>query len=331
MHKSYFFSHSDCLAVSLSKTVFFLLLITSVMFLTTECSRDDSEKERKEALIQDMLEEISADSIEAYVTWLQNIGTRFTLADNHRNVAVKIRNRFRSMGYDEARLDSFFVTKTYRNIEYRQWQYNVMASVTGSEFPDSLCILGGHFDNILSSGDPFTIVPGANDNASGVAAVLEVSRVMKKFSFNPKNSIMFIAFGAEETGLFGSLDFAANPDGFSQKIAFMLNNDMIAYEPETDPGLWFVNIMDYDNSHKLRMDAEQMVLKHATLNYKNDNTNNKYSDSYPFFRYGYRALFFFSATADPNFHTLNDVASNCNFRYCREIVRVNCALLADKN
>jgi leucyl aminopeptidase len=301
------------------------------MFLTTECTKDDTEKERKEALIQDMLDEISADSLEADVTWFQDMGTRFTLTDNHRSVAVKIRNRFRSIGYPEARLDSFFVTKTYRNIEYKQLQYNVIATITGSEYPDSLCILGGHYDNIILTGDPFTVVPGANDNASGVAAALEIARVMNKYNFRPRNSIMFIAFGAEEIGLFGSLDFAADPDGFFRKISFMLNNDMIAYEPGTDPGLWRVNILDYDNSHRLRRDAEQISLKYVMLSYKNDNTSNKYSDSYPFFRYGYKALFFFSDIVDPNLHTLNDLLSNCNFDYCREIVRLNCALLADKN
>jgi leucyl aminopeptidase len=331
MRKSSFFSNRHCPVVTFSKTVFFLLLILVIMFSTTECTKDDTEKERKEALIKEMVNEINADSLEADVKWLQDMGTRFTLTDRHRRVAVKIQNRFISMGYAEARLDSFFVTKMYRNIEYEQWQYNVIATIAGSEYPDSLCIMGGHYDNIIMTGDPFTLVPGANDNASGVAAVLEVARVMKNHSFNPKNSIMFIAFGAEEIGLLGSLDFAADPDDFSRKISFMLNNDMIAYEPGTDPGLWRVNILDYDNSHRLRRDAEQTALKYVTLSYKNDNTSNKYSDSYPFFRYGYKALFFFSDIVDPNIHTLNDLVSNCNFNYCREIVRLNCAFLANKN
>ncbi len=326
-----FFSDRHGYEVNLLRILILLFVFPVFLVLMTECTKEDTEKERKEALIHNMLDDISADSIEADVIWFQNMGTRFSLANSHRNIAEKIRDRFISMGYAEAKLDSFFVTKIYRNIEYKQWQYNVIAIITGSEYPDSLCILGGHYDNIVVTGDPFAVVPGANDNASGVAAALEVARVMKKYSFNPKNSLMFIAFGAEEIGLFGSLDYAANPDGFSQKISFMLNNDMIAFEPETDPGLWCVNILDYDNSHKLRMDAEQVVLKYTTLNYKNDNTSNKYSDSYPFFRYGYKALFFFSGKTDTNYHTLTDVASNCNFEYCKEIVRVCCALLADKN
>lgn len=331
MSNSYLFSERHRSELILRSILFFFFFLPPFMLLMTNCTKENDEKERKEALVNNMLTDINSDSLEAVINWLQNMGTRFSLADNHRRIAVRIRNRFVAMGYGGARLDSFLITKVYKTIEYKQWQYNVIAVISGSEYPDSLCILGGHYDDIVGTGDPFNVVPGANDNASGVAAVMEVARVMEKYGFTPKKSIMFIAFGAEEIGLFGSLDYAANPDGFSQRISFMLNNDMIAYDPETDPVLWCVNILDYDNSHKLRMDAEQMVLKYATLNYKNDNTSNKYSDSYPFFRYGYKALFFFSGKTDPNYHTLNDVVSNCNFEYCREIVKVNCALLADKN
>ena len=312
-------------------SIYILLTLPVLLLLTANCKREDNEQERKEALIRNMLDEINADSVEADVSWLQSMGTRFAIEQSHRNVAVRIKKRFIGMGYDDARLDSFFITKVYRNIGYDMWQYNVIAVIQGSQYPDSLCIIGGHYDDILSTGDPFTIVPGANDNASGTAAVLEVARVMKKLEFTPKRSIMFITFGAEELGLYGSFYFAGDPHEFKGKISFMLNNDMIAYETETNPVLWTVNIMDYDNSHKLRSDAEQTIKKYLSLNYRNDNRNNKYSDSYPFFLNGYKALFFFSDKTDPNYHTLNDLKVNCNFNYCREIVRANCALLAEKN
>jgi Zn-dependent M28 family amino/carboxypeptidase len=65
------------------------------------------------------------------------------------------------------------------------------------------------------------VVPGANDNASGVAATLEIARVMKKFNFRPGYTIMFLAFGAEELGLLGSRDFAADPGGYAGRIRFI--------------------------------------------------------------------------------------------------------------
>lgn len=315
------------------KVLFLIPALFLMIFSLSQCTKEESEKARKEALMLSMVNDINADSLEADVIWLQNMGTRFALADNHRSVAVNIKNRFAGLGYTDVSLDSFLVTKTYRNINYEQWQYNVITLIRGTKYPDSLCILGGHYDNNLVADDPFKAVPGANDNASGIAAMVEIARVMKKNNFSPESTIMFAAFGAEEIGLLGSLHLAAEPYEFSQKIRFMLNNDMIAYETPNDPNAtaWCVNIIDYDNSHSLRNDAETICTKFTNLIYINDNKYYKNSDSYPFFRYGYKALFFFSEQSDPNIHTLNDIAENYQFGYCSEIVKISCALLADKN
>ena len=312
--------------------------IVSFLFLTlfllqiTGCKKDeDQEQQRKEVMTQNLNNQISADSLKSMVSWMENIGTRFALADNHRDVAGKIKQRFVMLGYPDTRIDSFMIDKTYQNVSYQQWQYNVIATLDGNLYPDSVCIIGGHYDNILKTGDPFSIVHGANDNASGVAATMEIARVMKNTNYSPDNSIEFIAFGSEEIGLYGSVDYAMNARQNEKKIKLMLNNDMIAYQPGNNQSEWIVNIIDYDNSHKLRMEAEQMCSKYTVLKYTNDNTHNTQSDSYPFFRYGYEALFFFSNNIDPNYHTLDDIAANCNFDYCREIVKVCCAILVNNN
>ena len=314
------------------RSVVALLLLSALLVVVTNCKKtDDSDKLRKEAMTLTLNKEISADSLKGFVTWLQGFGTRFALSDGHRMVAVKIRNRFISMGYTDTKIDSFWINKTYRNINYQNWQYNVTATLEGSLGSDSLSVMGGHYDNILSTGDPFTIVPGANDNASGVAAALEVARVMKKNGFIPKYTIKFIAFGSEELGLYGSKAYSSDARATLQRIRFMLNNDMIAYEPDNNSANWAVNIIDYSNSHYLRTEAERLCSKYTLLKYFNDNTSSNASDSYPFFTNGYKALFFFSKKMDPNYHSLNDLASNCNFDYCMEVVKISCAMLVDKN
>jgi hypothetical protein len=313
-------------------SVLSLLILTLFLLQITGCKKDeDSEQQRIEAITQNLNDQISADSLKSMVYWMENMGTRFALADNHRDVARNIRQRFIILGYSDTRIDSFMIDKTYQNVTYQQWQYNVIATLTGNLYPDSICIIGGHYDNILKTGDPFSIVHGANDNASGVAAALEIARVMKKNNYSPVNTIEFIAFGSEEIGLYGSVDYAMNARQNSKKIKLILNNDMIAYQPGNNTSEWIVNIIDYDNSHNLRVEAERMCSKYTVLKYTNDNTYNKQSDSYPFFRYDYKALFFFSNNIDPNYHTLDDIAANCNFDYCREIVKVCCAILVNNN
>ena len=314
------------------RALLFFVSLAGLSLLVTNCTKEEHpEIQAKEAMTLLLTNDISADSLQSFVTWMQGMGTRFALSDGHRNVALGIKNRFIRMGYSDTKIDSFLVIKTYNSVNYEQWQYNVIATLEGSLSSDSVSILGGHYDNILGAGDPFTIVPGANDNASGVAAALEVARVMKKNNYIPENTIRFIAFGSEELGLIGSNTYASDAAANNVKIKFMLNNDMIAYEPDNNKANWSVNIIDYDNSQYLMTEAEQLCSKYTVLKYFNDNTHNKQSDSYPFFTNGYKALFFFSQMIDPNYHTLNDLASNCNFEYCREIVKISCAILVDKN
>jgi hypothetical protein len=321
---------SEPVSNNLSISVFLIMLGITLVIVT--CTRDeDSEAVRRESLTRKLADDINADSLASYAAWLEGMGTRFALADNHRDVAMAIAKKFKTLGYSNTMLDSFMLDRTYDNIRYQQWQYNVIASIEGTMFPDSVCIVGAHYDNILKTGDPFSVVPGANDNASGVAAALELARVIRKNNFSPRNTIEFIAFGAEELGLHGSRAYASQANKSSKKIRMMLNNDMIAYEPGTDPSAWNVILKDYDNSHDLRQEAERMCLKYTSLSYTNDNTYNQQSDSYPFFEQGYKALFFFSDTMDPGYHSLTDRSVNCNFAYCREIVKISCAQLVYNN
>lgn len=309
-----------------------VLMAITIAFTLNSCIKDDEPGyTTKELMTFDLNEKINSDSIKLLVNWMEKMGTRFALAENRKKVARDIQERFRMIGYDDAKLDSFMITRTYKNVRYQLMQYNVIAQLTGTDYPDSVTIIGGHYDNILNSGDPFSVVPGANDNASGVAATLELARVLKQNNFLPTGTIRFIAFGSEELGLFGSYDYAGKAMSASMKIKMMLNNDMIAYQPGTDQSSWTVNIMDYENSGTLRAKAEKLCTKFTILKYVTINTNNKYSDSYPFSLNGFKSLFFFSNTSDPNYHTLNDLSANYNFEYCREIVKLNCAMAVDCN
>ncbi len=308
------------------------IAMLSLAFIIFSCSKqDDTTLVKQDPIVLSFLNEINADSLQKKVQWLQNMGSRFALNNDCREVAVKIKTRFISYGYTNASLDSFYYTKTYMGTTYNAWGYNVIAKIEGEENPDSVCILGGHYDSIIRNTEAFSIAPGANDNASGTSATLEVARVLKTKNFSPKSTIEFICFGAEELGLLGSYDYAQKSNAASKKIRFMLNNDMIAYWPtNTEPMI--VNIIDYPSvSTNLRLDAEKVCQLYTSLETNNDNTYYRSSDSYPFFLNGYKAIFFITNASDPNYHTTNDLVSNCNFSFCQEVVKISCALLVNCN
>jgi len=102
---------------------------------------------------------------------------------------------------------------------------NIVATKTGLVNPQRQYILCGHYDSI--SWMPWEEAPGADDNASGVAAVMEIARILKDYHF--RSTIKFICFSAEEVGHLGSRHYAEEALREGDQIAGVLNLDMIAY------------------------------------------------------------------------------------------------------
>jgi leucyl aminopeptidase len=314
-------------------------LIIALIMISLSCSKKDdtvpgfnSTKPGADPFVTAFISDINADTIGLYTLWLQNMQPRFMLSANRRNIAVAIKNKFIQLGISNTVLDSFYITNYYKDTTYSTWQYNVVATITGSQYPDSLFIAGAHYDAILNPpGNPWIGSPGADDDASGVASLLEIGRVINKQSFTPKSSIQLIAFGAEELNMDGSNDYVTKAVLGSKKIKWMLNVDMISFENHPNQADWKVNLMDYANSGALRVSAENYVSMYTDLGKIHDTTANKEGDSYNFYLKGFKALFFISAASTPYYHQLTDVVGNCNFPYCREVTKVSCAMLVGQN
>lgn len=100
---------------------------------------------------------------------------------------------------------------------------NVYGYVAGTDYPDSFIIFCGHYDHLGKMGN--ATFYGANDNASGISLLLDMATY---FVHNPqKYSIAFIAFGAEEAGLLGSLHYVKNPIVALSKTKFVFNMDLM--------------------------------------------------------------------------------------------------------
>ena len=106
---------------------------------------------------------------------------------------------------------------------------NVVAERRGSEGPDEIVIIGGHFDSFGWPHYP-SDCPGADDNASGTACAMAAARAFRNMSF--KRTVRYLAFGAEESGLVGSQAYANYCAGKGEKIVAVLNADMVCYDEE---------------------------------------------------------------------------------------------------
>ncbi|MBL8300135.1 MAG: M28 family peptidase [Rhodanobacteraceae bacterium] len=109
---------------------------------------------------------------------------------------------------------------------------NVIGRWTGTELPDEWIIVGGHYDSRNSSLGSVTNAPGAEDNASGCAGVIELARAL--LPFKPRRSVLFMCYAGEEQGLYGSTRHvqALQGNGDFAKVRSVVIMDMIGYSAD---------------------------------------------------------------------------------------------------
>ncbi|MCP3141067.1 M20/M25/M40 family metallo-hydrolase [Pyxidicoccus xibeiensis] len=123
-------------------------------------------------------------------------------------------------------------------------QPSVIATITGTTFPDEIVIVGGHLDSTTSS-TTNPAAPGADDDASGIATLTEVLRVAMAQGYRPAKTVKFIAYAAEEVGLRGSQAIAQEHKANNRNVIGVLQLDMTNYKGSTvDVGI----ISDFTNA-----------------------------------------------------------------------------------
>ncbi len=269
------------------------------------------------AAIAEIVNDIDADSVKWFIQKLQDFETRFLFAENRKEVSLWIMNQFKRMGFTDVVLDSF----QYQNT----WQYNVVATLKGNVNEDQIYIVGGHHDS-YSSGNPYAIAPGADDNASGTTAALEVARVLMKNNYQPEATIKFMTFAAEEYGLHGSFDLAKKAYEKAENIRLMINHDMIAFTPYPDSQS-AVAIYYYTGSENYRELAIKSTGENSILSPVWGDANSSGSDSYSYYRFGFPAVYFFEDIFSPFYHQPSDTIKNYNMEYCAEVIKGSCATL----
>jgi hypothetical protein len=188
--------------------------------------------------IEKVVSEISAANIEAITRKLVGFGTRHTLSSQDdpvrgigaawRWIKEEMERYSRESGGRLMVAEDAFIQPPSNRVPREAKMVNVVATLPGSqaESKDRIYVVSGHYDSICSPGsDTACDAPGASDDASGTAVVMEMARVMSKHQFDA--TLVFMAVAGEEQGLLGSTHWAEEAKKKGLNIAAMLTNDIV--------------------------------------------------------------------------------------------------------
>ncbi len=204
---------------------------------------------------------------------------------------------------------------------------NVVGVLPGTN-ADEYVVVGAHYDHLgdgsYGSGSPGDIHNGADDNASGTSAVLEVAEALAMADEKPERSVAFILFTAEEIGLVGSREFVRQLDDgpvSSDAIVAMLNLDMVGRVREDK-----LFVGGGETSPKLPDLAEQAI-NDVGLTVETMRAGGR-SDHAPFIAADIPALFLFSGLHDV-YHTPDDDVETINFEGIRQVSEAATAIVTE--
>ena len=212
-----------------------ILFIALMLFCVTSYSQTIIHRDKE---IDAMVKEVNADSLKSYINQMVAYGTRNTLStqtDAKRGIGAArkwVLNKFNEFAkQSNGRLSAFIDTTIYkadgRRVSRDIILGNVVATLKGTDPNDKrIFLISGHLDNMRTSPtDSIGDAPGANDDGSGSAAVIECARIMSKHNFSA--TIIFVTVSGEEQGLLGAGYMAEKARKENWNIEAVLNNDIM--------------------------------------------------------------------------------------------------------
>lgn len=303
-----------------------------------------------------MADSISVKNIEYHIRQLEKAGghySRVNFTPGNDSAAAYIKRVFESIpNIPEVKLDTFYIESA--NSPYNSKPLtNISVYFEGKNHPDAYYLIGAHYDASASRMGTATWnaqwttinAPGADDNATGIACLFEMARILSDTSFNFQldYSIMLVAFGAEESGPaysgshHGSVHCASTSRTKGDSILGMVSIDMIGYNNSHDYtaivsdsvssefALEFFKAND-DYSIGLIMNESSYINPSAT-----------YSDHLSFWLEDYKAILFIENAppwnnsdyyvANPFYHKTSDTAGTVNMGLTKKVAQVNFATI----
>ncbi len=290
-------------------------------------TRDFPVVTEEDPRIREMLNQVNMDSLEATVQHLQDYGSRIWNSENAFAASDWIASRMEALGLEVEQQP--FNANTWMGSG--QAAPNVIGIQRGTLYPDTYVVCGSHFDSFsyeaMYGGGT---APGADDNATGVASVLESARIMTQYEF--EYSIIYCAYGCEEMGLYGSEAYASRCQEQGMDIIGYFNNDMNGY---LNPGDQIHIDCIYPNSVEpigtYYMNVGEVYYPELPIRHVNFNEGD--SDHTSFNNHGYMGIYPFEdyQSYSPYIHTPNDVIGTSvnSFEMSQQYCQMNIACLAE--
>ncbi|MBL7009279.1 MAG: M28 family peptidase, partial [Planctomycetes bacterium] len=227
----------------------------------------------------------------------------------------------------DARLASYGLSTSL--YDYDSGADVVIGELTGQLDPSKIVVVGAHYDSINYAGSTAP-APGADDDGSGTAGVIEIARILSQQDF--AYTIRFCAFSGEESGLLGSEAYAAYLDGLNANVVGMVQLDMTAYRASGD--VRSVDFVLNDTDPALNAFSQDCYAAYVPgLAINSGSLSGGTSDHRSFTRHGFPAIFPFEDLVQysPYIHSASDVigTSANDFVLAQEITRGALATVAE--
>lgn len=272
-------------------------------------------------VIREMMNQVNMDSLEATVQFLQDYGERKFNGTHIAQAREWVKGKMEALGL-ETEVQEFHVSSWMGSATC----HNLIGIQRGTLYPDTYVICGSHYDSFSYYG----LCPGADDNATGTAAVLESARILTQYEF--EYSIIYCVFSAEECGLYGSEAYADRCASEGMEILGYFNNDMNGY---LNPGdeihidCIYPNSVEPIGAYYMNVGNvyfPDMQIQHVNLDYGD-------SDHTSFNNVGYMGIYPFEDVnhESPYIHTSEDLIGNSvnSFEMSQRYTQMNIGCLTE--
>lgn len=260
------------------------------------------------AVVHTALNKVSADNIKNHIQQLENYGTRYHTSQQAQTAVSDLKTKWENLIAASGREDISVRLVNHSGTPMP----SLILTMEGQNVPEDYVIVGAHMD---STAPNHNTAPGADDDASGLATLSEMIRVLLDIQFKPGKTVEFMAFAAEEIGLVGSSQIAASYAAANKNVLSFVQFDMTNYKGSAND---IYLTRDSYNSNDLNLFLIELMSHYNAagphpITYGNTNCNYGCSDHFSWAQNGYDSAFPFEASfsnINPKIHTSQDTLAN---------------------